>query len=456
MIKTELRDCQIDIYAFIKDKKFFGVFGDYGIGKTLPTLRYIDKHNIHKVLVVGKKKNVEKGGSWSVQIDTHTDFAIPVILTDMNKREREFELANIAYPDLLSIIYLINYDGIPNCINSLIAAKFDMIIFDESTEVKSAKSKRWRLCAKLIKNINIRAVLCGSPITENYFNLWPQIYLLDMGEALETTAWKYYQKYFYKFIFGWNTKKNSEQKIVNAIKSFCISKTQDECMKLPPRKRNYYSLLPTATQTKYFRSLTEEFAYTPKSGPEYETQHIFAVQMKLRQVCSGFIYENDKNNPIIFRTPKDELLLELIEGLKLEDGCIVWCQFDYEIRKISGLLLEYNPMTIYKGFSTMEELRVQKPRIIISTPSILGAGETILRKYSIRYSHEWSFEKTSNSRHRNYRRGSEIFDKVIEIDMTIRDSIEETMLENRGRKTDMVKQFRTYLTENYKPKNKEK
>ena len=48
MIYTKLMPHQVKIVKFIKNKKYWGIFADYGTGKTLCALTYIELNKLRK------------------------------------------------------------------------------------------------------------------------------------------------------------------------------------------------------------------------------------------------------------------------------------------------------------------------------------------------------------------------------------------------------------------------
>ncbi len=195
MIKTKLMEHQIEILNFIKNKKYFGLFADYGIGKTLCALAYINVHiSIKNVLVIAPKTLILSERTWDSEIKKHTDFiSIPII---GSSKEKEKIISEVKYADrLFNIrIFLLNYESIQVALPY--AKYFNMIIFDESDWIKNYKAIMTKLAHKISKLIPNKTIMAGYPVTEHLQDIYTQIYALDQGTSLGDSYWCFLNKYF--------------------------------------------------------------------------------------------------------------------------------------------------------------------------------------------------------------------------------------------------------------------
>lgn len=107
---------------------------------------------------------------------------------------------------------------------------FATVIVDESQSFSSAKAQRWKALKKVRPYISRMILLSGTPAANSIEQLWPQIYLLDQGQALGATMKQFHNKWFvpsriiqnqvveYKYAYP-----EAENEIYDSIKHFVIS-----------------------------------------------------------------------------------------------------------------------------------------------------------------------------------------------------------------------------------------
>lgn len=465
MIQTKLMQHQIEIVDFIKNKKCFALFADYGVGKSLCILKYIDLHKdrIKNVLIVAPKFLVLPSNSWDTEIRKHSNFEV-IHLTGSGKNKastikHEVSFTHSNYPK----IFLLNYDSIKSALP--FSKSFDFVAFDESNFIKNPRALRTKNAAKLSKNISHRAVISGYPVTENLQDIYSQIFMLDFGESLGKTLWEFNRKYFHQWRFGWLPNKDAKEKISDSIRHFAISKKLNDCIELPERIVKNLSADANEEQLRMFNQIQEDYRLT-KNTTDITMQYALQTLSKLHQICSGFFYRSsgvtkilskDKNKSKnfdveIFQTPKDTLLLEVLKLIS-PCSCILWCEFNYEILKLK-LSLKANKYSVIaitssdKNDAIKEKIKKFRSTksILIANPKFMGFGETFTEaKYMINYSHGWSYGKRANAEARIYRKGAEIHDKVVYFNLFIKNSIEESILKTLSKKRNVVNVLKSYM-----------
>ena len=89
-------------------------------------------------------------------------------------------------------IYIINRENVEWLVETLGTRwRFDAVVIDELSSFKSAKSKRWKALRKVIFGSRYVYGLTGTPASNGYLDLWPEMYLLDHGERLGKTLGAY-------------------------------------------------------------------------------------------------------------------------------------------------------------------------------------------------------------------------------------------------------------------------
>lgn len=443
MIRTKLMTHQNAIVDFGLNKPYVGIFGDYGIGKTLAILALMEARNFHRVLVVSTKTSIQT--SWPDELRDHTDHRYVLLLgTAGAKRHLLARALRISMQQRM--IFLLNMDGVDNVFFDLVRAKFDAIIVDESTKIKTYDSLRTLAITKLGYEIPHRYAMTGFPITENLAEIYAQIKFLDHGKALGTSYGAFLNKYFVKLGPKSLPKKSSIKEIMRAIAPFCIRIT-NESLKLPPVVYKTVALTPS-DQQRYLIDTFEESFQLELGKVKIDTQYIFALITKTLQICDGFITD-DKGNCEIVDTPKDEALLDVLEQINPHaNKVVIWAAFKFSIAKITRICkrLGYNTISLtgdVTDSNTVNAIRhsFQTGRTEILVATQRKAAESITlsaSKYGIYYSNIWSNDARGNSEARIRRKGSEIHSSITYTDIFLKGTREKLVYESLRTKKNLV------------------
>ena len=195
MNENNLHEYQKAAVSHIIDHPAAGLFLDMGLGKTVSTLTAINRlmnvyMEVTKVLVIAPKRVAED--TWTTECgkwDHLRGLRISRVLGTEKKRKAALKED--------ADIYVINRENVVWLVAQLKGWwPFDMIVIDELSSFKSNTAARFKALRK-VRPMSARVVgLTGTPAPNGLIDLWPQMYLLDMGERLEKTITAYRSKYF--------------------------------------------------------------------------------------------------------------------------------------------------------------------------------------------------------------------------------------------------------------------
>ena len=189
---------------------------------------------------------------------------------------------------------------------------FDAVVIDELSSFKSAKSKRWKALRKVIFGSRYVYGLTGTPASNGYLDLWPEMYLLDHGERLGKTLGAYRSTYFNPgahkghVVFEWRLKPGARERIDARLSDICLSMSKEDWLDLPERT---YNTIPVQLDSKA-RKLYDQFKrdkilplvhehekLAVAQGMDYDTAVVgdMAAQVsgKLLQMANGAVYDDD-------------------------------------------------------------------------------------------------------------------------------------------------------------------
>lgn len=210
-------------------------------------------------------------------------------------------------------IYIINRENVEWLVETLGTRWcFDAVVIDELSSFKSAKSKRWKALRKVIFGSRYVYGLTGTPASNGYLDLWPEMYLLDHGERLGKTLGAYRSTYFNPgahkghVVFEWRLKPGARERIDARLSDICLSMSKEDWLDLPERT---YNTIPVQLDSKA-RKLYDQFKrdkilplvhehekLAVAQGMDYDTAVVgdMAAQVsgKLLQMANGAVYDDD-------------------------------------------------------------------------------------------------------------------------------------------------------------------
>jgi SNF2 family DNA or RNA helicase len=437
-MKTKPLPHQKKVLQKIKNKDNIALFMDYGTGKSWCLLAWIEYHKFKSTLIVCNKTNIMEGDAWTEQIRQHSNFSYEILLGTKDSKIKK--LFAKPHKDL----YLINYESLASLKTFLKDRNFDCIIFDESTAIKNPRAKVTKTAIWLSKYVDNTAISTGFPVSENLQEIWSQYHVVDKNNILESTYWKFLNKYFHRWRFGWIINKGADKKIVSQIEHNSVFLSLEQCMKLSPRLHKYYPLSVKPEQKKYLKELKEDFALEISSCEKLEFKHVLPVIAKMQQICSGFFYLEDR--AVVFDTPKSEILLDIVERTHNRKK-IIWCKYIYEMNFLKNLLKKYKPLILCNTLDKskiLEEFKNGDSDILIASYGILHSGETlVVSDCNIHYSYTWSNSIFTNAQRRTHRIGQS--KKVIYIYLFIKNTIEEEILKALKKKKGIQNRLKGYM-----------
>lgn len=403
-----LHDYQLTCVNHILRNPFCGVFLDMGLGKTITTLTAIVRLyfllDIHKVLIIAPKRVVESVWQEEAENWAHTKWLkfSKIIGTEKQRIEALNEEANIYLISRDNIVWLCEY------LNYKLP--YDMIVIDELSSFKSYKSKRFKALRKVRPFIKRFVGLTGTPAPNGLIDIWPQIYLMDMGIRLFKNISTYRLKYFRPdkvngyVIYKYKLLPGADTEIYNKIGDICISMKATDYLKMPDIQFNFIKLtMPGSLKAKY-TAFEKEKIYELNKTEEISVLNAAALSNKLLQFANGAIYDDDKKVHEIHEL-KLEALKEIIEDANGKSVLVAWSyQFDRD--RIMDYLKEYKPREL-KTTEDIKDWNNGNIQVMLAHPASAGhglnlqAGGNIIVWYGL----TWSLELYQQFNARLYRQG---------------------------------------------------
>lgn len=428
MVNLPMHGYQVKAVEYLANHDCCYLAIDMGLGKTRIVIEYIRKYCAREipVLVLAPMRVAVK--TWPDEILKWAPELSYAVLHGKNKEQEIQRKVDV---------YIMNYDGIKWLFDYCTKngrAKFNraLLVLDESTMVKSAQSKRFKMLAKLRPVFSKVIAMSATPSPNGYQDLWSQYYLLDFGASLGATWTKFFNQY-YRTLESHRVVPISTEKL-KEIPQRCTKTTfrldVNDYMQLPEFVHNDIMVdLPPELKEQY-ETLEKEFLIELSNEQAISAVNSAVLSSKLRQFCQGGFYLEDKTYAPIHELKLDALE-QVFNGLNGEPT-LVAVQFRFEIDLIRRRFGNSIP-AIYGGVSAAESARIisewnnGRIPVLVCHPGSLSHGVNLQSggHYITWLALTWNFEQYTQFNGRLRRQGQK--NRVILNRILIRGSVEERM-----------------------------
>ena len=245
-----------------------------------------------------------------------------------NKEQREAAL------DQKASVYIINRE------NMVWLAKnrrwdFDTVVVDELSSFKSHQSQRFK-ALKAVRPKTRRIVgLTGTPAPNSLMDLWPEMYVLDLGQRLGRYIGGFRERFFVpdkrnrEMIYSYKPREGAEDAIYALISDICISMKAVDFLEMPELIENRVEVCMDQKEQKAYGQFAKDMVITLQ-GEELDAVNAAALSNKLQQMANGAVY-GEERNVIPLHDRKLDALEDLIEAANGKPLLVAyWFQHDHD------------------------------------------------------------------------------------------------------------------------------
>jgi hypothetical protein len=256
-------------------------------------------------------------------------------------------------------IYLINPDGLDWLLNNIRPGRrwpFYGLLVDESTDFKHADTVRFKLLRSILPYFRRRWILTGTPAPNGLLDLFGQIYILDLGNALGQYITHYKRQFFVPGGFGYGgwgncyLQEGAEEKIYRRIEPLIYRLAAKDYQKLPRligaighegTKPHLVKMKLPAKARKTYDHLEELFFAELEEG-SITASNAGVKTIKLRQAANGGVYldkggeDVDKKGPRkwgLIHEEKTNAVVELLEEMSGKSAVIA-IEFHHDLERL--------------------------------------------------------------------------------------------------------------------------
>lgn len=300
---------------FILNQSICCLMLDMGLGKTVITLTALwqlalDSFDVSRVLVIAPKRVAED--TWPKELakwEHLTGLTSSLVLG--SAAERKAALQRKAF------LYIINRENVAWLVKNHYW-DFDMVVIDELSSFKSNKAERFKAMKKVRPMVTRIVGLTGTPAPNTLLDLWPQMYLMDMGQRLGRFIGGFRDRFFLpdkrnrEIIYSYKPREGAEDAIYALISDICISMKAADYLDMPERIDNRIEVSMSPKERKLYDDFQKDMVLSI-GDEELDAANAASLSNKLLQMANGAVYGKDKK-VIPIHDRKLDALEDLVEA----------------------------------------------------------------------------------------------------------------------------------------------
>lgn len=335
-MKYEPHNYQQFATDFILEHPISCLMLDMGLGKTVITLTALwqlalDSFDVSRILVIAPKRVAED--TWPKELSKWEHLSgLDVTLVMGTQTEREAALRQQTF------LYIINRENV----SWLVANhpwNFDMVVIDELSSFKSNQAQRFKAMKKVRPLVSRIVGLTGTPAPNSLLDLWPEMYLMDMGQRLGRFIGGFRDRFFTpdkrnrEIIYSYKPREGAEEAIYGLISDICISIKAVDYLDMPELIMNRVEVSMDSRERKIYDDFQRDMVVSLQ-GEELDAVNAAALSGKLTQMANGAVYGENRKVLHIHDRKLDALedLMEAANGKPL----LVAYWYEHDLQRIKA------------------------------------------------------------------------------------------------------------------------
>lgn len=314
-MKYEAHDYQRYATNYILEHPTCCLMLDCGMGKTVIALTalwelVLNSFDCGRVLIIAPKRVAQT--VWAQEIDKWEHLAgLKAVRVIGSEKERRLAMAQQAS------LYIINRENLVWLVQNYRWC-FDTVIVDELSSFKSCRSQRFKALKSVRPKISRIVGLTGTPAANSLLDLWPEMYVLDMGQRLGRFIGGFRDRFFLpdkrnrEIIYSYKPRPGAEEQIHSLISDICISMRAIDYLQMPELIENRITVEMSDNEKLTYHQLAKELV-TSLDGETLDAINAAALSGKLQQLANGAVY-GDERKVLKFHDRKLDALEDLIEA----------------------------------------------------------------------------------------------------------------------------------------------
>ena len=216
---------------------------------------------------------------------------------------------------------------------------FDMVVIDELSSFKSNQAQRFKAMKKVRPLVSRIVGLTGTPAPNSLLDLWPEMYLMDMGQRLGRFIGGFRDRFFTpdkrnrEIIYSYKPREGAEEAIYGLISDICISMKAVDYLDMPELIMNRVEVSMDSRERKIYDDFQRDMVVSLQ-GEELDAVNAAALSGKLTQMANGAVYGENRKVLHIHDRKLDALedLMEAANGKPL----LVAYWYEHDLQRIKA------------------------------------------------------------------------------------------------------------------------
>lgn len=393
-------------YAFLGD--------DMGLGKTLSVLSYyqaLREGDGFSLLVVVCPNSLSR--NWLREANMWFPGLRATVLTG-DKAAKSWSLRLLTTNSIETDLLIVNYEGVrldyvtPE-LEKIVTSRKTLLCIDESQRVKNPTAKTFKALNVIAPCADRRVLLSGTPTPKDVSDLWAQMRILDGGERLGKSYYKWLNRvaelgteYSQYAVKRFHPAEVAES--IHRAHEVMLRRRKERVVNLPAKTFSIREVELSGSQAERYNEIRDGLLLRMRSisGEQFvrEITNILEEYLRAVQVSSNprLIDPQWKGDPAKF-LELDEIVREVVyeQGQKI----VIWTNYLGNVRELAERYKEYGSAQFSGEVSAADRERTVRafqeeaePRILVAVPAAGGVGITLTAAQTAVY-----VDKTWNAEH---------------------------------------------------------
>ncbi len=366
---------------FIVDHKRVMLLLDMGLGKTVSTLdalaELIDGFMVRRTLIIAPLRvanTVWKQESKKWEHTQHLNIKIAAFPSVKDRVAALLSPSDITVINRENVRWLVDF-YCKNPKNDKYDSNkwpFDCVVIDESSSFKNASSQRFKALKRILPKTEYMVELTGTPSPNGLLDLWPQVYLIDMGKSLGRNMTAYKQRFFKSDYMGYKYEplSNSKEIIEGLMRPFSLSMATEDYIELPDRIDITVDIELPKKAVNLYKEFEKEM-YAEFDGEELLALSAGVLANKLLQFANGAAYIDDAQNYATIHDAKLDALKDIIEDNPSENILLAY-NYKSDLERILKKFPE--AVVLSKSGEELPDWNAGKIKLMVCHPASAGHG----------------------------------------------------------------------------------
>lgn len=263
-------------------------------------------------------------------------------------------------------------------------------VLDESHKIKSPSGKASNLLVSMHSDFKYRLILTGTPLTKakRPFDIYMPWKFLNPARFAHVPTVAEFKDHYARFVDTGNGFKKykgpkNQAELVRLMREDAVVVRREDCFDLPPREDVVRFVTLSPDTRRVYNEMAEELIADLHTGTVAEAQIMLVRNMRLSQLTSGFVTDEEGNNVRIGHEKSDALAEILQTAMENEEHMVVAARWvdDLDLIEALGRSIGFKTYSVRGGVKRAQSdtnirsfREAKEPSLMVLQPSAAALG----------------------------------------------------------------------------------